>query len=295
MSSVKKYLRTGFYTLIVVFALIGFVLVGGYFAVRYGFTNTAGIIDTQRTAFVGNTLSAINTAKSTSTDPSNSSIFNDDSWKHSKEWATFAAATLKDKEIIIRAGHKADVEPRLIFSVLAVEQLRLFFTSREVYKQVFAPLKILGVQSQFSWGIMGIKQETAQEVEKHLTDPQSPFYPGAIYEHLLDFNTQDTDSERFARLTDSHDRYYAYLYGALLLKELQTQWKHAGYDITNRPEILATLYNIGFKNSKPNPQPMTGGAAIQIGEKTYSFGALAAHIYYSNELIEEFPRTSHNK
>ncbi|MFX4662500.1 hypothetical protein ABTA70_20480, partial [Acinetobacter baumannii] len=34
------------------FALVGFALVAGYFAVKFGFTNTTGIIDQQREAFL---------------------------------------------------------------------------------------------------------------------------------------------------------------------------------------------------------------------------------------------------
>jgi hypothetical protein len=69
-----------------------------------------------------------------------------------------------------------------------------------------------------------------------------------------------------------------------------SQWKNAGFDISARPEILSTLYNIGFSHSKPNANPSSGGAAIEVGGVTYSFGDLAAQFYYSNELISEFPR-----
>jgi hypothetical protein len=68
------------------------------------------------------------------------------------------------------------------------------------------------------------------------------------------------------------------------------QWKQAGFDISKKPDILATLYNIGFVGSKPNANPQSGGAAIRIGNKTYSFGSLALEFYNSNELIDEFPR-----
>ena len=144
---------------------------------------------------------------------------------------------------------------------------------------------------------MGIKQDTARQIENNLKDPTSPWYIGANYEHILDYSTSttsgtpvDQDTERFNRLTDEHNRYYSYLYGAILLKEIASQWQRAGFPISNRPEILATLFNIGFVNSKPNANPQVGGAEINIGTSTYSFGGLAGSFYYSDELINEFPR-----
>jgi hypothetical protein len=177
----------------------------------------------------------------------------------------------------------------MIVAPLVVEQLRMFFDERELFKTVFAPLKILGVQSQFSWGVMGVKQETAVAIEEHLKDSSSPFYLGPSYEHLLDFSTDNPDQERFARLTDQHNRYYSYLYGALYIKELETQWQKAGFSISDKPEIIGTLYNIGFAHSQPNASPQIGGAEISIGDTSYSFGALAADFYHSQELIEYFP------
>jgi len=146
------------------------------------------------------------------------------------------------------------------------------------------------VQSQFSWGVMGVKQDTARQIEMNLKNPQSPWYLGPDFEHVLDFKTNDPDTERFNRLTDEHDRSYSYLYLALMIKEMENQWQKAGFPIDNRPDIIATLCNIGFDNSDPNANPQSGGAEIDIGTTTYSFGSLAGAFYNSNELVSEFPR-----
>jgi hypothetical protein len=114
----------------------------------------------------------------------------------------------------------------------------------------------------------------------------SAFYLGPQCEHLLDFTINDHDIERFNRLTNENSRYYSYLYTALYEKELIQQWKNGGIDISNRPEIIATLFNIGFENSNPHPNPMTGGADIEINGREYSFGGLADDFYQSNELPE---------
>ena len=51
-----------------------------------------------------------------------------------------------------------------------------------------------------------------------------------------------------------------------------------------------SLYDIGFEHSKPNADPKSGGAEISIGGTQYSFGSLAAEFYYSNALVNEFPK-----
>ncbi|HEY4511768.1 MAG TPA: hypothetical protein VJH55_02925 [Candidatus Paceibacterota bacterium] len=263
----KKILKIFVYC----FAVIGFGLVAGYFAVRLGWTNSPGIIDTQTETF--REASAKNRT-----------------WDKGAEWETLEIAVRNDKEVIQRAAETAGVPPRLIVANLVVEQLRLYHSERELFKTIFAPLKILGNQSKFSWGVMGIKQETAMEIEEHLKDNTSPYYLGPPYKHMLEFETEDPDEERFKRLTDEQDRYYSYFYAALFLKQIEVQWQNAGFDISKKPEILSTLYNIGFKHSTPQANPRSGGALIEIKGQAYSFGSLALDFYNSSMLLMEFPQ-----
>lgn len=216
-------------------------------------------------------------------------------WMNTEDWNTFKAATVKDKEVVARVAGETGVEPRMIVAQLVAEQLRLFNSDREVYKQFFAPLKILGSETKFSLGVTGVKEETAIEIENNLKDAHSSYYPGPQYEHMLDFKTGDVAAERYDRITNEHDHYYAYLYTALYLKEIEQQWKNDGYDIAHRPEILSTLFNIGFKHSKPNATPETGGAMIEIAGEQYSFGSLGYEFYYSGEMMDEFPYGSEVK
>ena len=213
-------------------------------------------------------------------------------WTQTPEWASIKEATLKDKEAILRASEAAGVEPRLIVSNMIVEQLRLFNSQRQVFKQYFEPLKILCSANKISFGVMGIKEATAIQIENNLKDRQSDYYLGDEFTQLLDYPAQiqdSIDSQRFKRLTDEKDHYYSYLYGGLYLKQLITQWQKNGYSIDWRPEIIGTLYNVGFPQSHPNAQPKTGGSVIQVGEREYTFGSLAYEFYYSGELIDDFP------
>jgi hypothetical protein len=271
MSNPLKYIFT---IIVYLFALIGLLLVLAYLSVQFGFTKTKGIVDTQHDYF------------------KNASV--DLQWTKIPEWETLQVAISKDTTAIQKAAEVTGVPARLMVACLVVEQLRLFTSEREVFKAIFAPLKILGNQSQFSWGVMGIKQDTARAIEAHLTDHTSPWYIGSAYEHTLDYPATSTGDERdalrFTRLTDEHNRYYSYLYAELYIKEIETQWAKAGFAIEDKPEIVATLFNIGFEHSHPNSAPQSGGAEIDINSNTYGFGGLAAEFYYSNQLRDQFPK-----
>lgn len=211
------------------------------------------------------------------------------SWMNDEEWQTIKEAVVKDRDVIEKAAHIAKIEPRLIVSNMIVEQVRLFHSQRGLYKKFFEPLKILGNATKISLGVMGIKEATAMQIENNLKDKTSPYYLGDDFENILDFTTHDSTSERYARLTNENDHYYSYLYGGLYLKQMIHQWQQAGYDIQYRPEIVGTLFNVGFPQSSPNPHPKVGGSSIAINDATYSFGSLAYEFYYSGELLEEFP------
>lgn len=276
----KSILKKVGFVLLIIFALIGAGFVSIYFAVKWGWTNTKGGIDQQTESFLNSGRDQTANVISGTTEY----------WQTTEEWKVLKAALIKDKAVLYRAASTAGVSPRLIASQLVVEQLRMFNSDRESYKKFFAPLKILGSQTQFSWGVMGIKRETALEIESNLKNTSSPYYLGTQYEHLLDFHTTDIENERFIRMTDQHNHYGSYLYAGLYLRQFMQQWKSVGFPISDRVDILATLYNIGFRGSKPNANPQSGGAVITIGNRTYTFGSLAQEFYDSNELLDEFPR-----
>jgi hypothetical protein len=223
----------------------------------------------------------------------------DFSWLQSSEWQTLKVALVRDRQSIERAANDAGISPRVLVSVVIAEQLRFFTSDRESFKKFFEPLKILGTLSQFSLGISGVKPETALQVEKNLVDINSPFYindpTGRIQKILIPtgeeaqkYSGTTTDALRFDRLTDSHNHYYSYLYTALFIRQVSEQWQKAGYDISNRPEILATLFNLGFDKSVPKSEPKAAGSIIEINGIKYTFGELAFAFYYSGELATVF-------
>ena len=205
------------------------------------------------------------------------------------EWEALKKALVADQALINEAGRLTGVEPRMIAACLVGEQIRLFNTKREMVKKYLGPMKVLSVQSQFSYGVNGIKEPTARKVENHLKDPTSEFYMGRDYEHLLDFETDDHEMERYNRLVDYRNHLYSYIYTGCILHQTMLQWRRAGYDIAGRPDILFTLFNVGFEASQPKADPVCGGSRIKVGSNTYTFGAIGFDFYYSGELADAFP------
>ena len=210
-------------------------------------------------------------------------------WMATTEWEMLRASIVRDSAMINEAGRLSGVEPRLIAACLVGEQIRLFNSNREVVKRYLGPVKMLSVQSQFSYGVNGIKEHTAIAVEQHLKDSTSEFYMGRRYENILDFNSDNHEMERYNRLVDYRNHLYSYLYTGCILHQTMLQWRRAGYDISDRPDILCTLFNVGFSQSHPHGAPRCGGSHIRVDGKLYTFGAIGFDFYYSGDLADVFP------
>ena len=151
-------------------------------------------------------------------------------WINNEPWQIIKEAILKEQPQINQAAKTAGVQPRLLVSVAIVEQLRLYYTQRELYEKLFKPLKILANANKMAWGIMSIKEKMAIETEDHLHDSKSPYYLGPELEKILDYTGgADIAKERYSRLTDENNHFYSYLYGALIIKQFQAQWIKSGF------------------------------------------------------------------
>ena len=284
----NKHLKTGLLALLIVFAGIGLLFTGVFFAMQFDLLNVRGSILERNSFFLESTstpVAAVIKSKPCLTDGQNSC-----GWNETPEWEVVEGGLQKDAAIIARVSSETGVSARLIAASVIPEQIRFFTSEREVFKRYFEPLKILGSLSQFSLGVSGIKQETARLVEQYAYDETSPFYPGPEAGRLIAYSDQaDKDGQLYRRLTNEKDHYYSYLYTAIYLKEVQAQWSKAGFDIADDSYALVTLFNIGFANSVPKAAPQAGGAAITVGGRTYAFGELGGDFYASDELRAEFP------
>lgn len=222
-------------------------------------------------------------------------------WSNYKVWDDFCKAVLKDKAAIDSASRITGVESRLIVMCLVGEQVRMFNSGRERFKQYVYPFSRVMLANNRGYGVTSILENTALRIERNLTDTRSPFYPGEYFSKCLNYNDTFPDlivdtieahkHKTIQRLIKGGDHFYSYLYTAFLLRQYFAQWEKAGYDISNRPEVLGTLFNIGFLKSVPKAKPEAGGSTFNIAGKDYTFGGLCFEFYYSGEMMEEFPIT----
>ncbi len=325
----ERALRITYRTALYGFALIGFVFVSVFVAMHFGLLNVRGSIDGRNAFFLeaaaeasteqGPASSAAGTpvpvaaaatpaapgapvppaetaqaeqqvASALDTaciDPAKTSC----AWNDTPQWTVIASALAKDAPVLARVSQETGVPARMVAAVVVPEQVRFFTSNREVFKRWFEPMKLLGSLSQFSLGVSGIKQATAARAERYANDPSSPFYPGPGFAALVAYPPDaDRAAQLYDRLTDEKDHYYSYLYTALFVREVEAQWLHAGFDISQRPDVIVTLFNIGFDRSAPHATPAAGGATVTLGGTSYTYGTLGAAFYWSEELARVFPR-----
>ncbi len=277
-----------FKILLYFFAFVGVVFTTVFLSMQFNLLSVRGSID-ERNEFFGNVPKTDNTngCLNTNTQNGKKSIC---SWVDTAEWKVVKEGLTKDAEIIKEVSLKTGVSSRMIASAVVPEQIRFFTSNRESFKRYFEPMKLLGSMSQFSLGVSGIKQETAQDIEKYANDPASEFYPGDNIAELFTYPTNvNKNTELYNRLTDSKNHYYSYLYTAVYLKEIEMQWSRNGFNVKDRADVLVTLFNLGFNASKPKENPKVAGSIVTVGGKDYTFGSLGTAFYNSNELKEIFP------
>lgn len=222
-------------------------------------------------------------------------------WSNYQVWDEFCKAVTRDKAAIDSVSRITGVESRLIVMCLVGEQVRMFNSGREKFKQYVYPFSRVMLPNNRGYGVTSILEHTALRIESNLKNTRSPFYPGEYFSKCLNYNDSFPDvivdsiaahkHKTIQRLIQGGDHFYSYLYTAFLLRQYYTQWSNAGHDISYRPEVLGTLFNIGFEKSKPRANPKAGGSTFRIGEKDYTFGGICFEFYYSGEMMQEFPIT----
>jgi len=279
-----KFFHSKIFKIVVyIFALIGFVFTAVFVGMQFGIFNVPGnnaarnsSLNIPKTAPVQD---CVDTTKKTC------------DWNQTSEWGVLKAGFTKDAPIINQVSKQVGISPLMLVATVAPEQVRFFTSNRESFKKYFEPLKILVSLSKFSLGVSGIKEDTAKQIETYVNDPTSPFYPGGGASALIAYNPSvDHDTELYNRLTDEHNHYYSYLYTALFIKEIENQWATAGFDITQKPEVIATLFNLGFDQSVPKSNPVIAGSSITLGGKDYVYGELGTLLYNSNEFDNLFSK-----
>ncbi len=274
------------------FALIGFVFVFVYFGMQFGWFDVRGSARQRDSYFnIKKSFYPISKYDKEKQQERLCVPASNCPWAESEEWYVVKEVFTRDQDIIKKASIDSGIHPRLILGGVMGEQFRFFGNRRESFKQYFEPLKILASLSNTSFGIAGLKPKTVGIVEENLKNKTSLFYLGPEMENIVDYKESEIDIEsaRMNRITDVKNPYYSYLYVGLYMRQIIKQWENEGYNISKRPDILATLYNLGFPRSVPKENPVSGGALINVGGVDYTFGDLGYEFYYSGELIDVFP------
>jgi hypothetical protein len=290
-----------YFTIVHFFALVGFAFVAVFIAMQFGLLNVAGAIADRNAFFESakreqaakqslNQNPALTPAAIIATTSASSScpVNEPCAWNETSQWQIVSAGLSKDEQVIERVASETGVPARLIASVAVPEQLRFFTAEREVFKRYFEPLKILGTLTQFSLGVTGIKPETAKQIEDYAKDDQDSHFAGASMQAKFNSLNASDDKARLARLTDEKNHYWQYYYTAAFIKEIDAEWRQAGFplDYDKDSGVFVTLFNIGFKHSKPNNSPQLGGAVITVGGTPYSYGELGDLFYHGEELSQ---------
>jgi hypothetical protein len=222
-------------------------------------------------------------------------------WSNYQVWKDFCKIVKNDKHAIDSVSRLTGVESRLIVMCLVGEQVRMFNSGREKFKKYVLPFNRIMLPTNRGYGVTGILEHTALRIENTVFNKNSEFYAGDYFQNCINVNdsfpelVNDTikahKNKTIQRLIQRGDHYYSYLYTAFLLRQYQAHWERNGFTLENRPEILASLFNLGYQKSKPKKNPVVGGSTFNVGGKDYTFGGLCFEFYYSGQLQELFPIT----
>jgi hypothetical protein len=192
-------------------------------------------------------------------------------WQSEALWDSTQRALERDLPLLAQVSQETGVSMRLLALPALCEQLRRSESFRQTYKTIFSrfiPLRGL------SAGVTGIKVESMERIKKQCAPRFAPFLTDSALDSLP------------GRLATDNGR-WAYLYAAIYLDAIQTTWKNAGYDLTLRPEITLTIYNLGLDHCPPRDSAQEGGANFRIGSQEFTFGSFAREFYWSGILYPE--------
>lgn len=194
-------------------------------------------------------------------------------WSESPLWDSTRVALEEDLPVIREAARRMGLSPRLVALPALCEHLRRAESFRETYKKLFTKFIPMG---NLSMGVTGIKPESLAKLLPFCDSADLP---------LIDSMPLDTIRRRL----QSSDRSWAYLYAGLYMKCVIRQWREAGVDLSRRPEIVMTIYNLGLNHCPPRPNPLAGGAVFRIGDVEHSFGSFSREFYWSGLMYPQLP------
>lgn len=190
---------------------------------------------------------------------------------------------------IDRLCSEFDVDAATVVAILYTEkvqyELDLFRSGKQELERLVETFPVfmsdLYTWSQLSAGYTHVKEAFARQTWERLE--QIPAYRGRLDE-------AEIDPAHYIRHPE-----VALEISVAGLAMLCREWIEdpRGCDISSSPGILATLYNIGYRNSHPKPDPRIGGSVMPIivdgvVHTDLCFGARVEMLCYESQTFRQF-------
>jgi hypothetical protein len=201
-------------------------------------------------------------------------------------WRTGDAATRRlvnaQRTAIIDAGREFNVDPAVIAAIMYVTHRYQISPFRDKTERVAMAAWLKDPQNDFflgrslniSIGLAQIKPVTAQTAVVILSRKPTWFSKEYREVPVLDWSLagENLPYRRTSWLGDGKAAVVSALLDdrgnidtcALILAVYQLQWRAKGIDIRNRPDILGTLFQIGFERSHPHPSPQNNAFGRRV-------------------------------
>ncbi len=188
------------------------------------------------------------------------------------------------------------IDARIVGGVIYVEMFRNLTTPKGFIETKLEGNWFTRELLSLKGATFGIGQMACMEMggcRRHFKSPKSPFYMGKKFENYITQEDFIKANEGTPYVTESGVNGYKYTnpdaqikFVAAMIAQIQSHWKNAGYDISSKPEILGTLYNLGFEKSKPKAHPKSGGTENYIFGENMRFGD-AVKAWHDSALNQE--------
>lgn len=176
-------------------------------------------------------------------------------------------------------SQRLGIDEELVISSMIGEQFRIACNSQRdsVKKAIVGTTPRRLVSYDISLWVWGVKVSTAREIFKHADARWT------ASERFLQYDRYSDGELATAMSTDD------YLQAALptnLVKNILVRWANHWYDISGKPGVVWTLYNMGNnEKKKPNANPKLGWAVIRVGARRFTYGELSAAVYWYRKIF----------
>lgn len=172
----------------------------------------------------------------------------------------------ENSDAILEAAKSFHVPVRLLVSAIYADR-RMHYNILDTRMDVAIARK----GRDNSIGLAQVRVSTAQWVSQTLRDRQNPYWLGEEYDDLLT-PVMDRDSVIVLLSDPKWNARFAAAYSAMILK----RWRDRGFDISEKVEIFATLYNLGpYRKDGTEREPHENAEANE-------YGYVARDFYYLN-------------